>query len=307
MSLEKQKGSGRPLAKERIRTGAPGCLTGAGGVDTPQSLAMAETFGKLEALEGLLMTLHEARMPAIFADAPGSVATYKSARETRSRFCIVVNDDVKEARDITLYVLPHTKTVTDLVNGADLTPTPPAIDAEGLRVTTLSLAPGAGTVLRMTYRDDQPGWFLFRETFGGRNLAVKLKNAARHLESRGFGMGRRWIVRPDDEAPVDADSAIVLENLQKHNHGRGSHLATAMRAVKEGTAAVYLKIDGRSPRAESIVVQFVDAEGKAGWNRTDAYHLPIRLPADLAELRVRLADDASVTRLRLWRVPLQKE
>jgi hypothetical protein len=49
------------------------------------------------------------------------------------------------------------------------------------------------------------------------------------------------------------------------------------------------------------VVQFVDKDGNAGWNKTSNFHLPFRIPPDTSAIRIRLSNNAAVEGISLWR------
>jgi len=133
-------------------------------------------------------------------------------------------------------------------------------------------------------------------------VTARLDHAVRLWEPRPFGMGCEWRVRRSQDQDPDAPGTIVLDGLQTHRFGLGSRLCTALRDVAKGTSLVYFMVDGAWRKPEDLVVQIVDATGKAGWNKTDRFDLPLRIPADAAEVRVRIAPGAFVRRLRFWRV-----
>ena len=289
-----------PTVKERINTGEPLCLTYNGGRSTPQVLEMGRVYGRLAPVEDLLVSLRPARIPAAFAAAPAALGSFRSALHPADRLAVVVNDDLEQAKKLELLFASNTASVTDVLSGQAVGLTPESIGQDGLLRGEVTLDPGGGTILRVSYRDGRAGFLLYGEDFSLRAVTAKLTNCERRTENRGFGMGRHSVVRKTEG--TDAEAAIELGGLDKHSYGPGSPLATALHDVAKGKARVYLKVDGACPEAESIVVRFVDKDGNAGWNKTNAYHLPVSIPADTSAVRIRLADDASVSQLRLWRV-----
>lgn len=289
-----------PTVKERTNTGAPLCLTYNGGRSTPQVLEMGSVYAKLAAIEDLLASLRPARIPAVFAAAPAAAGSFGSALHPGERFAVVVNDDLEQTKRLDLFFAPNTVSVVDVFSGGSVDLTPETIGQDGLLQGGVDLEPGGGTILRVSYRDGKGGFLLYDEDFSLRVVTAKLEGCERRLENRGFGMGRHSVVRKT--AGTDAEAAIEIGGLDKHSYGPGSPLATALHDVAKGKARVYLKIDGSCPEPESIVVRFVDKDGNAGWNKTSAYHVPVPVPAGTTAVRVRLADDASVSQLRLWRV-----
>jgi len=300
-ALERNRGKW-PVTARRIETGQPVCLSSNGGGSTPQALAMATAFAALEKLDPLIVRWRPARLPVVFADAPARVRCYADPRDPAVRYAVVVNDDTaaSEERLVTLRFLPGTSAVVDAVRDTRLELGGDEVANEKLLRTQLTLAPGDGTVLRLSFAGGRPGLLLYDEDFSKAAVTAGLEGVSRQPERRGFGMGSSWRVRKSGEA--DEDALITVDGLQSHHHGRGSAVLTAMRELGKGTALVYLLVDGNCPKPESIVVQFVDGEGNAGWDKTDAYHLPIALRADVAAVRIRLAADAAVDRVRLWRV-----
>lgn len=305
-AIERNRGTW-PAVSQRTETGQPCCLTTNGGGSTPQALVMASAFAELAQLEALIVRWRATDLPIVFGDTPACVRSYADPNEPALRYAVVVNDDTETeaAQPLTLRFPPGTAAVTDMLRGADLELSPDDVTDSGLLKTQVTLAAGGGTVLRVAFRGPRPGLLLYDEDFSKAAITATLDGVSRRRERRGFGMGSTWRVRKDGTA--DQDAFVILDGLQTHHHGRGSRVLTAMREVGKGTAAVYLTIDGRCPDPESIVVQFLDQEGKAGWDKTDAYHLPIALRADTDAIRIRLAAGAAVDRVRLWRVETPSE
>jgi len=296
-----------PVQRDRLNTHEPVCLTFAGGRSTPQALAMAEAYQALGRLEAIIVRWAPSRLAVAFSAKGTGVRTFRDPATPTKRYVVVVNDalDGEAAREIELMLLPTVAKVTDAIRGEGLKLVGDPVGSEGFSRIRLSLRPGEGTVLETTFAGPRPGLVMFDEDFAKAAVTAKLVGASRRRERRGFGMGHTWRVRREAEA--DGDSLVVLDGLQKHHHGSGSRLLTAMREVGKGTARILLKIDGQCPRPESIVVQFVDKDGKAGWNKTDAYHLPIALPANTHAIQIRLAEDAAIDRVQLWRLSIPEK
>jgi hypothetical protein len=293
-----------PVQRERVNTGEPICLTYAGGRSTPQVLAMGEAYQALGRLETTMVRWEPTRLAVAFSGKGAAVRTFRDPNVPTKRYVVVVNDALEgeAVSEIELMLLPTVATVTDAIRGGELELVHDPVGNERLATIRLPLRPGEGTVLETTFAGPRPGLVMFDEDFAKAAVSAKLVGASRRRERRGFGMGHVWRVRREAEA--DGDSLVVLEGLQKHHHGSGSILLTAMRELGQGTAQVLLKIDGQCPRPESLVVQFVDKDGKAGWNKTDAYHLPIAVPANTHAIQIRLAEDAAIDRVQLWRLSI---
>ncbi len=291
-----------PMVRTRLSTGQPRCLTRNGGTSTPQAEAMAEAFAALARQEALIVRWRPARIPFAFADAPGAVQSFRDPADSKLRYAVVVNDATEQAApaEIRLRFPPNVEVATDLASGQSLALRPEPVGNEQLKVGVLRLPPGGGTVLELSFRNGRPGLLLYDEDFSKLTVTATLEHAVRRRESRGFGMGGEWRVRKDGNE--DAPGLIVLDGLQTHKFGPGSRLCTALRDVAKGRAMVYFLLDGYCPRPESLVVQLVDKEGKAGWNKTDAFHLPLAVPKDIDAVRIRVAPGAYVRRVRFWRV-----
>jgi hypothetical protein len=131
-------------------------------------------------------------------------------------------------------------------------------------------------------------------------MSVALENAERRLEPKSFGMGWQSYVRKADAQ--DKEGKIILTDLE-HKPSTADPLAGALSFAAKGTEDVFLYVEGSFPQAESLVVSFLDKDGKGGWNKTNNFHLPCRVPRDAKSLELRVRPDAAVKSISLWRVP----
>jgi len=287
--------NGWPLVAKRLETGAGDGMLFPNGEPTPQMRAMGETFGVLKTLEPVLLDMSPAPFPAVFAAKPFTVNTFAASDGTR--YAVVVNDDVKTAREESLHFLPHTAKVEVASGGGTL-----ALGAEpvgGLLAAPLKLPPGGGAVLKLSYGGKDPGLLLFEEDFSTATLGVKLERLVRQPVRRAFGAGWEWIVQKEKDAPPDAKGVIAIENISKPGGATGGVLTSPKTQL-----AVYCAVEGNFSAPESLVVAAVGADGKERWLQSNTYHLPVRVEQGTDRLRIELADKVSVNRILLWAVPL---
>ena len=305
--IEANKAQKKPTVTNSVFTGAPFAITLPGGAPTAQLRAMGEDFKTLETLEKTLMTLRPALFPCVFATNPASVATFEGALTPMHRYAVVVNDNLNERKTLDLLFLPHTAAVTDLVARASvaLQVESAAADPECMLLGCVSLEPGAGTVLEMTYANNEPGRLLLQEDFAAVRLCVALTNVECRLERRRYGMTQNWVVRKTGAA--DQQAAIGLAGLSPDLPGGAvpyKALTGALCGFAKKTARVYLWVEGRFPTAASLVVEATGRDGQSAKLKSANYELPTFIPNGTDTLRLLLAPNAAVTKLCLRRIPV---
>eukprot|EP00831_Metopus_contortus_P016010 TRINITY_DN16671_c0_g2_i3.p1 TRINITY_DN16671_c0_g2~~TRINITY_DN16671_c0_g2_i3.p1 ORF type:complete len:376 (+),score=80.03 TRINITY_DN16671_c0_g2_i3:179-1306(+) len=293
-----------PLAKETFNTGMPGSLTYADGRSTPQGDAMGDVFKRLEKIETLLKELEPSRVPFVFADAPGNSASFVHHRHRQfiHYYAVIINNDTKNTQTITCHIPGYTQKVSDAISGAVLNIISSPIDSgDNMKQIKVKLAAGDGIVLKLDMKH-QPGALFLSETFNGRSTGMELINCSRRQHNRGFGMGLKWKVTRADDCPVDKDAYILIDKL---NDRKASGLFQSLEAIDKNGEMVMIKIDGRCPAAEDIVISCVNDKGEAGWNKTSEYHLPMAIPLNTKQIKILLKDRASVSGVSLWRTKKQ--
>ena len=296
--IEANKSSKAPVVKERFNTGEAFSLSYADGTSTPQAVAMGKAYANLSKLQSVTPRLRAAELPAIFADGPAAVNTFTDPNSPGKRYAVVVNDDLKEAKEIDLFFPPTVAAVEDVTRSAAFSLSAYTIGDDGLQTAKIRLEPGDGAFLAISFKKDSPGMIVFQERFDNTACPLELRNCKRQFEARGFGMGRQWLVRKDGGA--EQESWIELKGLNDRQHAHASPLGTNLSAIG-AKEAVFMKVDGVCPQAEDILVQFVDKDGNAGWNKTSNFHLPFRIPPDTSAIRIRLSNNAAVKWISLWR------
>lgn len=289
-----------PLAKETFNTGMPGSLTYANGRSTPQGDAMGNAFKRLAHIEDILKELELSRIPFAFADAPGNSASFVHHRHRQFKhlYAVIVNNDTEKAQTITCHIPGHTQKVSDAISGAVLDVVPSSINSgDNMKQIKVKLAAGDGAVLKLDMKP-QPGALFLSETFNGRHTIMELVNCSRRQHHRGFGMGLEWKVTRADDCPVDKDAYILIDKLDDR---KASGLFQSLETIDKNGEMVMIKIDGRCPAAEDIVISCVNDKGEAGWNKTSEYHLPMAIPPNTKQVKILLKDRASVSGVSLWR------
>lgn len=288
-----------PSVKKQINTHAPLCLTYSNGRPTKQALAMALEFKFLNKIKNLISNWKPAPVPVSFTSDTGATKSFRVLGDP-SIYVVVVNDDCEQSNQLSLRFLPHTTQVINLKTGNPLILSDELIGHEALRKAVLPLDAGAGTVLRVHFANNESGQLLVDESFDLRHLVVKLENAQIVSEPRSFGMGTQSRVRAEPNSSGSA--SIILEKLDKKPQ-RGSLLAGKHRGLRQNKNRIYLLIDGKYPNSESIVVQCIGQDNAKGWNKTDHYELPFSIPAGTKSIRIQLAQDAAIDRIRIWSCP----
>ena len=74
--------------------------------------------------------------------------------------------------------------------------------------------------------------------------------------------------------------------------------------LQKKTTRVYLRVDGRFPKAESLVVEATGRDGKSARLKSANYAMPTFIPNGTDTLRLLLASNAAVTKLCMWRIPI---
>jgi len=298
----KVKDEKKPVINKQVRTGMGMALLYSNGAPTPQMVEMGKTFAILSGMEELLLSLEPADFPVSFteyvytsADA-FATATFVSSSSPSSRYVVVVNNNLKESREGQIFFLPHTKQVKDMVTGKVLPLREEASD--NMLSASLKLEPGAGTVLQVDFAENEPGLILFEEDFSIATMAVKTKNIVRQPVPRGFGTGWNWTAQKETGASPDAKGVLIMENISKPVGKLGASSKTCLD--------VYMKIEGNFNKPESMIVEWIDNDGKRGWLRSNNHHLPTRIPEGIKDVEIQLADGASVSKILLWAIPKQK-
>jgi hypothetical protein len=300
-TIADNQAAGRPQIKERLFTHDVASLLLPGGRPTPQSRAMGEDFAALEKLESLVATWTPATFPMAFADAPFAVSTFEVRATPGTRYAVVVNDDLQQARTGTVSLLPNVARATNLSTREPLPLRTDPVGSEAFAQTELTLEPGQGCVLELQCGNTAPGLLLFAEQFAGSQLAATLENAERRNERAGFSMGWLWTVRKS--GTPDTTALVKLSNLQGPAL-RANPFAGALRPAAAGSSAVFLQAEGSFPKAESLVVIGVDANGKSTWLQSNNYAFPVRIPAGTTAVHLQLSADAALRGIRAWQVPL---
>ncbi|MCC6578998.1 MAG: hypothetical protein IT440_01040 [Phycisphaeraceae bacterium] len=309
-----------PLLKERFNTGEATTLLQLGGKPTRQSQAMGKDFAAIEKLEPLLVSWKQATFPVAFADRPARVNTFESPLHPGRRFVAVVNYDTASAQPLRVLMAPNAVKVTNLRTGANVPLASVATEPGGLQEVVVPLEAGDGTVLEVAFHDNHPGILTFEEDFYHFGSPVVLENLERVNQSYPFFQGDYWGVRKTGGASSAyvgrASEGIVacakLTRLQDVPEQNGP-LGGSLKMAEQGLCDVFLAVEGKFPKPESLIIQLVNVDGKEGdWLCSDAYFHPVRIPPKdaagkpVAEIRFILADDALLTHIRCWRVERNK-
>ncbi|MCC6579912.1 MAG: hypothetical protein IT440_05675 [Phycisphaeraceae bacterium] len=292
-----------PMVKQRVNTGQPASLMLPGDKPSAHGQAMGEDFTFLATQDHLLANWRIADMPVAFADAPASVQTFELPGDPATRYVVVVNDDVQTAQTLKIAFLPNVVSVRNLRDGSTPALAGLTMGNTELMSGDLMLGPGQGTILQASFQGGWPGLCLYQEDFSQTNLTVTLEHADWVLEPRPFNMGSGWSVRKS-HAPLK-QGKITLERLSNATATPAlrTTLAGAMDQAARGQAHVYLHVEGDFPRPESLVVNFLDAEGKGGWNKANNYAMPTLVPSQTRKIEMEIRDGAAVRRVSLWRIP----
>jgi len=288
-----------PVANKQVRTGKGMTLLYSDGTPTPQMIEAGKTFAVLAGMEKLLLSLEPADFPASFAQGPFfSTATFAGSLSPSSRYIVVVNDNLNQPEREQVFFLPHTKQVKDIVTGKIL----PLREetADNMLSASLELEPGSGAVLEVEFAKGEPGLILFDEDFSLPVMAVGTKNIVRTPVAPPWGLPWKWIVESEVGLPPHPKGALTIGNMSNLGGPTGGVLHSGAQLD------VYMYIEGNLGAAESLIVEWVDNDGKRGWLRSNNYNLPIPMPRDIKEVEMQLAHGTSVSRILLWAVPQQK-
>jgi len=297
-AMESAKSKNWPIIKKRFETNSPSSLTYPDGSPVPQAKAVINTYAQLQKIEPILLALQISDIPYVSGSYPAALQSF-TKDDGHEIYCVVVNDDFEEARELDLSFLPNVREVVDIISGktVDLSSD---INTQMLK-GKIRLEAGDGTVLKLKIRENASAILLFSEDFSCAKCTLKIENASRVQENRTYGMGSYWSVRKDSGKGIkDEKSFILIDGLMNE---KDKKTANVMKLVNEGKATAFLKIDGNCPNPEDIVVQFVDDKGE-GWNKISSFEYPIEIPKGTREIKILLNSlNASVEKISIWYVP----
>jgi hypothetical protein len=284
-----------PLLAERATLDGSGWLLGFRGELTEQAKAMGEANAQVAKAEDVLTGIMIAPFPAVFAEAPFSVSTLLQPSETDVRYAVVVNDDLENAVEKSVYFAPNVAGVMEV--GAETSLTVTASSRGALRQTAVRLPPGGGMILRIEFTGDEPGWLLLEEEFELSQLKVGLEHVERVRERRAYGLGFASRVRAETGNP-DKTSKVLIPSL------RGSD--SPLWGAPDGPdGEVYCMVTGEFPGTESLVIAAVGKDGVSKWLQAHDHGFPVVVPRDAESLELLLRPDARLRDVRFWYVPAQ--
>ncbi|HPP11262.1 MAG TPA: hypothetical protein PKW42_00890 [bacterium] len=286
-----------PVTEKQVRTGSAEALLYKNGSATPQMKEAGRVFALLSKMESLLSTWQPADFPVAFVEETFKTGTFLSGTGDTCRFLVVVNDNLEETVEKDVFFLPNVRKITDLISGKELSIVK-GNTGEFLQ-TRLSLEAGGGTILKVEFQQDEPGFLTFEEDFSLASLGVKLNEAFRKPMMRPFSTGWDWVVEKEKEAPAEAKGVIVLENVSKPFPSPVAGVLTSSGSQFEA----YLFVEGKFHQPESLIVEWHGNDGKRGWLMSNNYHLPVRLFPGLKEVRLLLSDGVRVSRILVWVIP----
>ena len=242
----------------------------------------------------------------MFADAPCAVQTFEVPSQPNVRYAVLVNHDTAAQRDCDLLLMPNVRRLTDVVSGRNLAVTPATNDPAELLQSKVSLQAGDGTVLKIEFRNDRPGILLFADDFSCSPYSLLLENAERRCFAHGFGLGEYWAVvksvaKASNGVPATPKAGQAAHDRTPQHASRSGPSGRALGLVAQHKLDIFVAVDGDFPKAESLIVERVDKDGKETWLQSDAHFHPVRIPAQgIEELRFLLGNDAVLRGVRCW-------
>ena len=203
-----------PITQKRFETNNPSSLTYVDGSPVPQAQSVIKAYGQLQEIEALLLSLKISDLPYAFGAFPAALQSFRKDGVDSEIYCVAVNDDFNQARELELSLLPNVRKAINVISGAELAITPD-INSK-MQLAKIKLDAGDGAMLKLTLGEDAAGMLLFSEDFSHACCSVKLENASRSQVFRPFNMGYHWCVRKDaDKGKVNMDqqASITIEGL----------------------------------------------------------------------------------------------
>jgi hypothetical protein len=261
---------------------------------TDQMRALSETFATFAEFNDVLAKVKPSKTPEVFTESEATVSTLL-APEDGSIYCVVVNDKLQQEQKIDLLFTPDVERVVDMRSGAPLRLE--SVSETGLTAGTISLLPGAGTLLEVIRKKGMRSAILFEEDFSIQTLGVKLTNAVRTPIAGGWGTGFNWSVRKSASAPVDEYGIVTLKNLMKLSPPSMKPTFTGLSAGAKVDS--YLLLNAKAETMETLVVVGKRGNNKEQWLKTGRYKIPLKIPKGTTELKLRLSEAAVLEKITI--------
>jgi hypothetical protein len=289
-TADSEPGPGRehtyPRIAEPLDTGQPAALLNPDSTPTAQMVAMGKTFAEIEALEPILRRLRSADFPAVFVEPPLHCQTL---RDEQGNLCtVVVNDDTDNASTGDLQVLPGIDRVRDLKKGDAF----PLGDDEGtgLRIATLTLGPGEGTLLELAAEPARRPLPTAIEDFETPLVTGSLQDAQVQVSRLPWGVGWRYELVQTAEGD-NAPPAVLTCPVA---------MLTGDPKAHRPSGPIYIVYSGRGKADVECVELSFSTDGETFERASvDEFDRPIVLPREATHVRFVVNNGAAVSGFRV--------
>lgn len=282
-----------PITKNQIKTNMAEALLYKNGSPTPQMKEMGRIFGIISKYEDLIFSFEPSDFPVVFVEEPFKTNTFLSSKDEKVRYVIIINDDLKETKEKKILFLPNVKSVYDILSKKEINLE--SEDNSDFLTTYLKLEPGSGTILKVEFYNEC-GFLVFKEDFSIATMGVETKNIIRRPIKRFWGTGFEWIIEKEKDAPPDTKGIITFRDILKP-------FPSPIGGFNILQNDIYIFIEGNHKKAESLIVEWVDKDGKKGWLMSNNYHLPCKIPSGTKDINIYIEDGVSINKILIWTIP----